>query len=514
MKNLLAQNPRATTISVVAVVLVVLGAFLWGCAMPAAKQPTAQQAAATPAVANTATMEPATPTSTTRAAAVVTATVPSTTTTQPAASNPPTVTLHPSTKPSTETYKDIPVGFTDDGLPYRGEPQAPLTMIEYSDFQCPFCSRYFVQTEPAIDEAYVRTGKVRVVFHDFPLADLHPNAPAAHAASLCVAAQGSAAQYWQMHDALFRSVSEWENLKDPSAVFARLAKDAGVNTDQYTQCVTSGQEQALVNQRVSETENLGFGGTPSFQFIRANDHETCQLIGAQPFDQFSGMIDALLAGKPCPADQQASTSQAGNNQTPFWATPEGWAPDPKHPGYNMAGDEYRGSLKAPLTVIEFTDFQCPYCRQHAEQTQPTLDKNFVDTGKTLWIVKNFPLNIHPQAPAAAVAAECAADQGKFWAMGTLLFGNQEKWSISDPTPVFVDLATQLGLNTDTFKTCLSSDAANQRVQSDMQDGAPFVRGTPTFIVLYNGKGTIIPGALPAQRFSDILQQILDGKAPS
>jgi protein-disulfide isomerase len=95
-----------------------------------------------------------------------------------------------------ETYKGLPVGFTEEGFPYRGDPDAPIVMIEYSDFGCPFCNRHFIQTEPAVDEAYVRSGDLRVVFHDFPLVSLHPNAPAAHEASLCVAGQGSASQYW------------------------------------------------------------------------------------------------------------------------------------------------------------------------------------------------------------------------------------------------------------------------------------------------------------------------------
>ena len=87
----------------------------------------------------------------------------------------------------------------------------------------------------------------------------------------------------------------------------------------------------------------------------------------------------------------------------------------------MAGDEYRGNTDAKVTVIEFSDFQCPFCKQHVEETQPALDEEFVDSGKVMWVFKHFPLSIHPQAPAAGAAAECAADQGKFWEMHELLF---------------------------------------------------------------------------------------------
>ena len=126
----------------------------------------------------------------------------------------------------TETHNGIPVGFTPEGYPFRGDPNAPVTILEYSDFQCPFCARHAVQTEPAINDAYVRDGQVRVIFRDFPIVELHPNAPAAHIASLCVAEQG-AVPYWEMHDQLFRTQSEWGNATDPAPVFERLAEEAG-----------------------------------------------------------------------------------------------------------------------------------------------------------------------------------------------------------------------------------------------------------------------------------------------
>lgn len=408
--------------------------------------------------------------------------------------------------PGDEQYKGLPVGFTADGFPYRGDPNAPIVMLEYSDYGCPFCNRYFVQTEPALDEAYVREGQVRVVFHDLPLVDLHPNAPAAHVASLCVADQG-AELYWNMHAELFRSVEEWQANPDPNAIFARLAEEVGADMDLYNACIAEGSKTAIVEERVATAQGRGFNGTPTFQFVRVEDGGVFQLVGAQPYDQFSGLIDALLAGETPQTAQQAAQPEPG---IPFWATAEGWAPDPNRPGYNMAGDQYRGSLDAPLTVVEFSDFQCPFCKQHAETTQPVLDEKYVDTGKVLWIFKHFPLNIHPQAPAAGVAAECAAEQGQFWEMNDLLFANVDAWSINDPTPVFVDLAGQLGLDSAAFTACLAEPAMAERVNADLAAGQPYVRGTPTFIILKGEQGSIVPGALPADRFSAILDEELAG----
>lgn len=403
------------------------------------------------------------------------------------------------------SYKDIPVGFTADGYPYRGEPDAPITLYEYSDYQCPFCSRYFVQTEPAIDESYVRSGQVRVVFRDFPLVDLHPNAPPAHVAANCVADQG-AEPYWEMHGLLFQTQSAWSSLADPMSYFTQLAEQTGVDMAMFNSCVESGDKVAAVEAGIAEARAKGFSGTPSFEFVRTATDEAFPLVGAQPYDQFSAMLDILIAG----GTPQTEQAQEGSDEIPLWATAEGLVPDPDRPGYTMAGDLYRGNPEAKVTVIEFSDFQCPFCRKHTLETQPIIDEQFVDTDQIYWVFKHFPLSIHPQAPAASVAAECAADQGKFWEMHERLFDTMSDWSVNEPNPFFIDLAGELTLDVDQFTACLTDPAANERVQEDLAAGTPFVRGTPTFIVLYDGQGSIIPGALPADRFSEILQQVLDG----
>lgn len=408
--------------------------------------------------------------------------------------------------PSDETYKGIPVGFTEDGLPYRGSPDAPIVMLEYSDYQCPFCNRYFIQTEPALDESYVRTGIVRVVFHDFPLASLHPQAPSVHMASLCVAEQGSAARYWQMHAEIFRSVDEWSRSGDPMSVMARLAESVGTDMDAYAACVDAGDQFVVVGDRVDIAFARGFGGTPSFQFVRASDDVVFEMVGAQPYEQFAGIIETALSGAmPQVAAQPEAQADAG---IPFWATAEGLAPDPARPGYNVAGDQYKGNPDAAVVVIEFSDFQCPFCLRHSQVTQPILDEKYVDTDKVLWVFKHFPLTIHAQAPAAGVAAECAAEQGLFWEMHELLFEHMERWSIPDPLPIFDQLATELGLDMDAFAACSADPAIAARVDADLNDGAPYVRGTPTFIVLRGEQGSIIPGALPEETFSQVLDEEL------
>jgi len=194
---------------------------------------------------------------------------------------------------------------------------------------------------------------------------------------------------------------------------------------------------------------------------------------------------------------------------PLWAKTEGLAPDPERPGYTMAGDAYKGDADAKLTVIEFTDFQCDSCARHALDTQPALDEQFVETGKVQWVVKHFPLREHDHAPVAAAAAECAADQGRFWDMRHLLFEQQAEWTKGDVDTALVALAADLKLDTTAFAVCLNSRQALERVLHDLYDAQGVVRQTPTFIMVYDGAGTSLRGARPADQFTKILERLLE-----
>lgn len=403
-----------------------------------------------------------------------------------------------------ESFNGLPVGFTDEGWPFRGNPLAPLTMYVYSDFQCPFCSRHFVQTEPAINERWVQDGRLRVIFRDMPLTGLHPNAPAAHESAACAGEQ-SAARFWDMHNKLFESQAEWSNLADPQPVFARLAGEVGADVVAWQSCVDGNSTLPALQAGLDAAAALGFDGTPSFQLV-GNDGLTYSIIGAQPFASFESAIEDLLAGKTPNGPRAESDPSQG---IPFWASAEGMAVDPDNPGRTVAGDHTRGSADAPVVVIEFSDFQCPYCRKHHEGTQAALDAQFVDAGQVRWVYKHFPLPSHAQAPAAGVAAECAGQQGRFWEMGDALFAGVDDWSVADPDPVFIELAAGLDLDTDAFAACLLDPDIAALVDADVAAGAAYVQGTPTFIVRAGNHGRIIPGALPEATFIEQLQMVLD-----
>jgi protein-disulfide isomerase len=354
-------------------------------------------------------------------------------------------------------------------------------------------------------EQYVATGQVKYVFRDMPLVSLHPTAPVGHVAALCVAEQG-AALFWEMHDALFGAQGQWSSLPDPSEFLSGLAAEIGADVSAYEECISSGRQEDYIQQGVAAGQALGFNGTPSFRFVHEESGETYTLVGAQSVDVFGQWLDALLADKAPPQAQEEETEPP---ELPFWANAKGLAPDPEWPGFMMAGDAYKGDPNAPLVVVEFSDFQCPSCQRHALETQPVLDERFVETGEILWVFKHLPLRMHPQAPAAAAAAECAGDQGQFWEMYHGLFEAQDQWSVDEPDPVLEALAQGLDLDMERFGACLQGRASLERVLSDLYDGQGVVSETPSFVILYGGQGRITRGARPAEQFVATLETMLE-----
>ncbi len=191
-------------------------------------------------------------------------------------------------------------------------------------------------------------------------------------------------------------------------------------------------------------------------------------------------------------------------------------PQPTQPGstvvnVSIAGNLIMGKKDAPVTMIEFSDYQCPFCRRFFETTLSTLKAEYIETGKVRYIFRDFPLDqIHPYARKAAEAAHCAGDQGKYWEMHDLLFQNQQALQVES----LKTHARSLRLNGAPFDSCLDRGKYAAEVQKDFEDGvAVGVRGTPSFFI---GKtrsddtiqGVFLSGALPATIFRQAIDNAL------
>lgn len=178
----------------------------------------------------------------------------------------------------TQEPQRIEVSIDDDAI--KGDVNAPVTIVEFSDFECPFCGRYFTQTMPEIISEYIDTGKVRYVFRDFPLG-FHENAQKAGEAAECAGEQD---MYWEMHDVLFENQGSLglEDLK-------KHAESIGLNMAQFNECLDSGLMEQEVLDDLAEGSSYGVSGTPAF-FINGRG-----ISGAQPFSNFKKIIDEELA---------------------------------------------------------------------------------------------------------------------------------------------------------------------------------------------------------------------------
>jgi protein-disulfide isomerase len=179
-----------------------------------------------------------------------------------------------------------------DDDPVKGDPNAPLTIIEFSDFQCPFCSRFYSQTLPLLEENYIDTGKVKLVFKDLPLDRLHPNARTAHIAAECADEQG---KFWEYHDILFEKQSQWKSLSPSNldTTLTNFAADLGMQSTDFQTCMESQEIADEVNDDTDEAARHGTTGTPTF-FIGNEKDGYVKMVGAQPFAAFKTMIDSKI----------------------------------------------------------------------------------------------------------------------------------------------------------------------------------------------------------------------------
>ncbi|MGQ0791556.1 MAG: DsbA family protein [Nitrosopumilaceae archaeon] len=191
---------------------------------------------------------------------------------------------------SSPSSQIISVSLDDD--PVKGDPSAPITIVEFSDFQCPFCARFFTQTLPLIQQNYIDTGKVKFVYRDFPIPSIHQNAIPAAIAAECADDQG---MFWEYHDKIFESKLIWQDLDNQNVVrtFEEFAKELGLDSDTFNTCLESAKYLDEVQNDLNDGVSYGVTGTPGF-FIGNEKIGYGMVSGAQPYATFQQVFDQLL----------------------------------------------------------------------------------------------------------------------------------------------------------------------------------------------------------------------------
>ena len=185
-----------------------------------------------------------------------------------------------------------PLKISENNDPVIGDIDAPITIIEFSDFQCPFCARFHVQTLPTIMDEYIDKGTVKLVFRDFPIQSIHPNALPASVAAECANEQG---KFKEMHDILFEKQNEWNNQETNKAImlFNQYASEMQLEQGKFDSCLKNGKYIEEIKKDLDDGRAYGVSGTPGF-FIGNEQIGFVELKGAQPFESFKKIIEIQL----------------------------------------------------------------------------------------------------------------------------------------------------------------------------------------------------------------------------
>jgi len=383
--------------------------------------------------------------------------------------------------------------------PMWGKRDAPVTIVEFSDFQCPYCSR----VEPTLDQVRQAYGpdKVRIVWKSNPL-PFHQNAkPAAEAAQGTFVLAGNDA-FWKFHDTAFKNQG---SLSEES--YAKWAQEAGVkDMAAYRAGLSSHKWADKVDKDLNDGKTDGVQGTPSF-FVNG-----IFINGAQPFDNFKKTIDQELqkaqakiaAGTP--KNRIYTELSKENKKTQPAKDDDAEKADDttvfKVPVGNSAA---LGSPNALVTIIEFSDFQCPFCGR-VEPTLKSIRDKYGDKVRLVW--KNEPLPFHPAAePAAEAALEVRAEKGDkgFWDLHDKFFVDQ-KILMNGSAPnvdAIVKTASETGASSEKVKKAISDHLHKRDIDADQDLGEDLqANGTPHFFI--NGRRLV--GAQPQEKFEKVIDE--------
>lgn len=388
-------------------------------------------------------------------------------------------------KEDTSTVWKVPVGKS----PVRGDnAKALVTIVEFSDFQCPYCKRV-EDSLKKINETY--GDKVRLVWKHEPL-PFHPRALPAAMLSLEARAEKGDKGFWDAHDKLFDLQPKLEDSDLEGA-----AKELGLNVDKVKSAIKGNTYKKEVDADQDVAEDFQASGTPHF-FIDGR-----RLVGAQPFEKFQKIIDEELKKA---ADLQSKGVKPGDDMYAALTKDGKGVPEPEKKNVAVpANGPTKGNPNAKVTILEISDFQCPFCKRVEDQSMGEVMKNYGDKVKVVW--RNLPLPMHPDAPLAAQAAmEAFKQKGStgFWKFHDLLFANQQTEG-GLKREALEKYAGQIGLDMDKFKTALDNQTHKAEVDADAKVANDAgISGTPAFVI----NGYYVNGAQPYAKFRKVIDRAL------
>jgi protein-disulfide isomerase len=390
----------------------------------------------------------------------------------------------------------VPVTAKD---PQWGKPTAPVTIVEISDFQCPFCNRVG-PTLKSIKEKY-GPDKVRIVWKHNPL-PFHKQARPAHEAAATVHALAGNDAFWKFHDSAFANM---QGLTDEN--FEKWAVEAGVDKAKFKAAYSSKKYAAKVDEDLAAAKKFGATGTPAFRINGVT------LSGAQPLEKFTEVIDAqlaeakkLIASGTKPSDVYVTLTNKNQVAAPAAANkPKGEDAEEEDKSVWRVlvaeDDPIKGPKDAPVTMIIFSEFQCPFCKR-VEDTLKQVSEAYPNDVRMVW--KDNTLPFHPRAkPAATLARHAYKQKGDkgFWEAHDALFASQPKLEDED----LKGIAEKIGLKWDDVKAAIDSNKYAEKLDGSMELANDVqARGTPHFFI----NGVRLSGAQPLDAFKKAIDEQL------
>lgn len=390
----------------------------------------------------------------------------------------------------------IPVSSKD---PTYGSRSAPVTLVLFSDYECPYCSKVEA-TLAELKQKYTKD-QLRIVWKNNPL-PFHKAARPAHIAAETVFRLGGNDAFWKFHEKAFQNQKALTTEN-----FVAWAGEAGVDKAKFQASFDKQEFAAKIDADMAVGKTGGVRGTPA-SFVNG-----IFLSGAQPTAKFTQLIDEQLAaakalGSSVPADK-VYVKLSNDNKAKAPPTPEAAQKDAKPAEDDKTvwkvtvneNDAMKGPADALVTIVEFSDFQCPFCTR----VLPTLDDVMKQyEGKVRLVFKQRPLPMHPRAPAAsALALEAKAQKGQdaFWKAHDLLFKNQKALEDAD----LEKYAAELGLDVEKWKTALKDGKHSAKISEDNELADQLeAQGTPHFFI--NGRKLV--GAQPIDKFKAVIDDEL------
>ncbi len=360
--------------------------------------------------------------------------------------------------PGNEDVWKLPLGKDDAILGNSAE--AVVTIVEVSDFECPFCSQAS-QTLKSIKTAH--GDKVRLAFKHFPLSEIHPNARAAHAASIAAQAQG---KFWEYHDKLFEGQ---DALNEGN--YVQWAKELGLNIQRFNKVRKSPATMARIDADLAQGQSIRVDGTPH-TVINGR-----KLAGALPEELINKVIEQEIAK----AERSGRKGAGWYNEIISKGKAYRSLEDQTYP-MNVSALPFMGKKNAPITLVAFSDFECPYCQKIAGPLSELVE-GF--GGKLRIVFAHYPLPFHENARPAHVMAQEAWEQGgqkMFWPVHDALFAAQDRLS----QQVVDEIAKANGLDMAKLKAAQADKRHERRIDSTMKMGQNAqVEGTPNLYL--NGR---------------------------